>query len=319
MEEFHDIYDRVVKRCLSLSSKSTIHLINGLYDTGYPDDSQVTYHWTEHEDDDLRRTLADTIITVNGQCSYHIEIQMTKEGDIIWRMFDYGYHAAVRNLDASGMLRFPEPRIIYLYEHERAPDVYQLTIDFGSQGTFLYQVSTFKYLDKSLEELNRKKLIVLIPFQLLRLRKAIEKERTLENLDALKNLITHDIIGSITENERAGNITKSETRKLKRMTLQLYHHIYDKYGEMEEAGVNSMVEEALILDIDIIEQEHKKELAAKEKELAAKEKEVEAKEKEVETKEHEIMAMKLLLKGVPEAEILSRTGLTRLQLERLKQ
>lgn len=173
-----------------------------------------------------------------------------------------------------------------------------MTIDFGSQGTFLYQVSTFKYLDKSLEELNRRKLIVLIPFQLLRLRKTIEKERTPENLDALKNLITHDIIGSITENERAGNITKSETRKLKRMTLQLYHHIYDKYGEMEEAGVNSMVEEALILDIDIIEQEHKKELEAK---------------------EQEILAMKLLVKGISDAEILSQTGLTRSQLEQLKQ
>lgn len=44
MEEFYDIYDRVVKRCLSLSSKSTIHLINGLYDTGYPDDERRGYH-----------------------------------------------------------------------------------------------------------------------------------------------------------------------------------------------------------------------------------------------------------------------------------
>jgi len=48
-----------------------------------------------------------------------------------------------------------------------------------------------------MEELEKRKLIVLLPFQLLRLRKAIEKARTPENITALKKLICHDIINSI--------------------------------------------------------------------------------------------------------------------------
>ena len=70
--------------------------------------------------------------------------------------------------------------------------------------------------------------------------------------------MTHDIIGSINDNVAAGNMTIVEGEKLRQMTLKLYHHIYDRYDEMEEEGVNAVVEEALILDIDIWEQKIKK-------------------------------------------------------------
>lgn len=54
-EDFYSIYDRAAKRCLSISHKGTLLLINGLFETDYPLDSAVTYHWTEHHDEDLRR------------------------------------------------------------------------------------------------------------------------------------------------------------------------------------------------------------------------------------------------------------------------
>ena len=245
MRNIHDIYDRACKRCLSLSQKSTILLINGLYDKDYPPDSAVTYHWTEHEDQDLNRTLADTIITINHLDSYHIEIQMYPDQEIVMRVFEYGYHHAVTNRQGKDILLFPSPKILYLYEDGNAPEYHELTIYFGDQGQFVYRVPTFSYLKMNLDELNRRKLIVLIPFQLLRLRKAIEKERAPENLEQLKYLIQHDIIGTIKENMAAGNITAIEGQKLQRITLQLYRHIYEKYDELEKAGVNQMAEEQL--------------------------------------------------------------------------
>lgn len=255
MAQLHTIYDRACKRCLSLSKRSTILLINGLYDKNYPLDSQVDYHWTEHHDENLRRTLADTIITINHTDSYHIEIQMYPDEEIVMRVFEYSYHHAADNRNGQDILIFPSPKILYLYDDGDAPEYHELTIQFGEQGTFLYRIPTFKYLNMSLEELNQRKLIVLIPFQLLRLRRAIEKERTPENIKELKYLIHHDIIGTIKENVAVGNITTLEGQKLQRITLQLYRHIYEKYEEMEVAGVNNLAEEALILDIDIVEQE----------------------------------------------------------------
>lgn len=259
----YHIYDKVFKKILTLSSTSIINLINGLFDTNHPTNSSITYNWTEFEDDSLRRILADTIITINETDSYHLEAQMTEQEDIIFRIFDYGYAHALRTIAkdiSSSTLHFPEPKIIYLYTKSPAPDDYDLLLDFGSQGTFHYHVSTFKYLEISPEELTRRKMIILIPFELLKFRDAMKKERSPENLEALKNLIQNDIIGSIKQNLVAGNITLDDARRLRRLTQQLYDHIYSHYEEMEV--LNEMTDESLMLDIDIIEKEHEQQLAA---------------------------------------------------------
>lgn len=203
MEPIYTIYDRISKRCLSLSNQSTINLINGLYGKAYPSDSKVTYNWTEHAADDLRRT------------------------------------------------------------------------------------------------------------------------RTPENLSALKKLICNDIIGAIEMNEAAGNITRSEGRKLRRMTLQLYQHIYQKYEEMEEAGMNEIAEEALVLDIDIIEQEHKKEIEKLKREEEAERRRAEAErkkaDKRAEVQGRTITALRLLLKGEADSRILEASGLTQQELDALRE
>ena len=78
----HQIYDKTMKKILTLSPGAIINLINGLFHTEYPLDSSITYNWTEHHDDDLKRTLADTILTINGEHAYHIEAQMSKDEEI---------------------------------------------------------------------------------------------------------------------------------------------------------------------------------------------------------------------------------------------
>ena len=278
----YHIYDKIFKKILTLSSTAVVNLINGLFDADYPANSTVTYNWTEFENDELKRILADTILTINGKYSYHLEAQMTEEEDIIFRVFEYGYGHADKNrryavdliTDENGHIKsnsiesgcellFPEPKIIYLCTSEQTPDIYTLKLNFGSQGSFLYKVSTFKFLEISLEELNQKKMVILIPFQLLKLRKLLEKERSEENLDALKTLIQNDIIGSIDTNLQLGNITEGDARRLRRLTHRLYQHIYSHYKEMEV--LNVITDESLMLDIDIIEKRHEEELAKKDK------------------------------------------------------
>ena len=265
------IFDKVFKKILTLSSKSVINMINGLFNTNYTENSTITYNWTEFVDTEMRQTLADTILTINGRHSYHIEAQMERDEDIVFRVFDYGYHHAGNRRNSSEeyyVLRFPEPKIIYLYATKDIPNTYTLRLDFGSQGYFDYQVPVFKYLETSIEELNQRKLIILIPFQLLKLRKLLQKSRSSDNLLALQKLIEDDILGSIETNLLLGNISINDAYKLQRLTKQLYDYIYAHYAEMEE--LNEMTDESLILDIDIIEKKYEKLLAEKEALLAEK-------------------------------------------------
>lgn len=95
-EEVYQIFDKVFKKIITLSEKAVINLINGLFDTDYPLDSTITYNWTEFVDDNLRKILADTILTINGNHSYHLEAQMERDNSIVFRAFDYGYSHANR-------------------------------------------------------------------------------------------------------------------------------------------------------------------------------------------------------------------------------
>ncbi len=282
-QEIYQIYDKIFKKILTLSSGAVVNLINGLFGTDYPKDSTITYNWTEFVGDELKRILADTIITINGAGSYHMEAQMTEDDDIIFRVFEYGISHAGRTRvsDRYGCrLYLPQPKIIYLYSGENVPDEYVLSLYLGNEKLNDYRVSTFKFLETDTETLNDKKMVILIPFALLRMRKVMEKERTPENMAALQSIIQNDIIGSVEENLRLGNITVEDAQKLKRLTHKLYEHIYAHYNELEV--LSEMTDESLMLDIDIIEKKHEEELAAKDKEhkeltkmLAEKDKQIE--------------------------------------------
>ena len=87
--DMHNIYDKIFKKILTMSAGSVIRLINGLFETDYPTDSTVTYNWTEFHDDRLRRTLADTILTIGGTDSYHMEAQTSVDNEIVFRVFAY--------------------------------------------------------------------------------------------------------------------------------------------------------------------------------------------------------------------------------------
>ena len=239
MKEIHQIYDKAFKRILTLSDKAVIHLINGLFGTDYPTDSMITYNWTEHENKELKKTLSDSILTINGTNSYHIEAQMTEDEEIVFRVFEYGFGHSYKNRivgDAGESLEFPQPCILYLDEGKKdfIPDEYMLTLKFKGQGEFIYKVPVVKLQNISLRELNEKKLIILLPFLLLKLRKKVQKLRTKENMEELQSLVMNDIIQTIRQNEETGNISRTDALDLIDLTMKLYMKIYSKYEELED-------------------------------------------------------------------------------------
>ena len=239
MKEIHQIYDKAFKRILTLSDKAVINLINGLFGTDYPTNSKITYNWTEHEDKDLKRTLSDSILTINDRDIYHIEAQMTEDEEIVFRVFEYGFgHAYKNRIFENGMetMIFPRPCIVYLDEgkKDKIPDEYTLVLRFEDQGEFFYKVPVFKLQTISMQELNDKKLIAFLPFLLLKLRKKMEKIRSKENMEELQRLVVNDIMSTIRKNEELGNLSSIDSINLIDLTTKLYMQIYSKYKEMED-------------------------------------------------------------------------------------
>lgn len=290
----YQIFDKVFKKVITLSAKAVVNLINGLFGTEYPLDSKISYNWTEFEDDRLRRILADTILTINGTHSYHMEAQMEKDNAIVFRVFDYGFQHAnrMRVTDAENgtyVLRFPEPVVIYLYYEGIVPDIYTLTLE-RDNGEIMceYNVPVVKVQDISAEELSERKMIVLLPFHILKLRQLIKKKTIGEALPELKRIINDDIIGNINRNVELGNIELEDAVKLKKYLIALRQYLSRYHKELE--AMKDMTDESFMTDVDILCEKWHKELDEKDKQYQQK---LDEKQNIIEKLQQEIEQLKL--------------------------
>lgn len=290
----HDIYDRCFKKILTLSSKSVINMINGLFNTNYPLDSSLTYNWTEFHDDNLRKTLADTIITINNSNYYHIEAQITIDENIVFRVFDYGYHFAERECNETNILYFPTPKIIYFCEASKLPDKEEIILDFGQQGRFIYKVDTYKFLEKSIDEIHQKKLVILIPFEILKLKNLLKKATHAEVVESLQKTVKNDIISTIEINYLNGNITRRDALMLNRLTLNLVRHITKNKGYDVEVDEIAM-DQSIIFDFELTENELNKEIERHKEKVLHLEDELSSVQSALSLKENELSNMQSAL------------------------
>ena len=255
-ENIVQIYDKIFKRILTLSNVAVINFINGIFDKKFPKNSKLTYNWTENIKNSLEKTIADTIITVNDTEKFHAEVQINSDDNTMaLRVFDYGYQDALKYKKTEGnriILEFPQSKVIFLEHNKNTPDTVILELNFKNQGTFDYKVPTVKFLDYSIDDLNKQHLVILLPLYLLKLRREIEKEQSTENALKLKLLINDGIIKSIEDNEKAGNITHDDTIILIGLLEKLYTHLYGGIKKFKEEGVKDMIAEKLILKTDRI-------------------------------------------------------------------
>ena len=244
------IYDRIFKRIFSLSNLAIINLINGLFGTNYPPDSAVIYPNIESVNAALKKRFADIYVSVEGN-TYHLEAQMDEDESIVVRAFEYEFQRAVSGRTDNKVLHFPEPVVIYLDTEVDVPETSTLLLDFGMQGTFEYSVRNFIYQEHEVRELNQRKLIVLIPFQMLKLRKTIAKAPTKENFEWLQKLLLDDILSSIEANLTVGNITADDAHQLRELTIQLFDHVYQNYDELGGyTNMKPLLDGALELPLD---------------------------------------------------------------------
>lgn len=273
-DEIYQILNNMFKKIITLSSKAVVNWINGLFGTDYPLDSTITYNWTEFVDGNLRRVLADTIITINGKHSYHLEAQMEKNNSIVFRVFEYGFGHANRNrIQESGrwVMRFPKPMIIYLYYEDEGPDEYSLILEFNEgRDNYKYKVPDIKLLALSSKELSDYKMIILAPFHVLKLLYAIERGFYWSELP---KLILKDIIGAINENLQLGNITLEDSLKLKRYSIGLCNYL-SKYCK-ELRNIENLTDISFMTDIDILYKEYEIEMQEKDHQLAEMKKQLE--------------------------------------------
>ena len=257
---FSKIYDLTLKCALDLSSGAVIDFINGLFGESLPLDSEVIRTATESVSADLGgHTFSDKMITIRSaehSRRFHIEAEITSDDkEIVLKVFDYGYKDALKQHSSKAgniILNFPQPKIIYLEHWSTAPDAVTLEINFWEQSKVNFTVPTMKFLDYSVKDLDEKRMVILLPLYLLKLRRKVEsargKEAIRQYVPELKELLNKEILGTLTKNVEKGNITRRDAHILIKLLSLMYNHLYGAIEEFEEEKVKGMLAEKLVLE-----------------------------------------------------------------------
>jgi predicted transposase/invertase (TIGR01784 family) len=242
VRHIYHVFDKVFKRIMQTASgEAIIGLINALFNAKHPLAAAVTFPNTVTVTKDMKQITSDIEILIADKYDYHIEAQIDDDLNIALRMFRHGYETGLKRktTDKDGVIVVALPKAIVLYWEttKKTPDRIRLRLVFPDKTTHEYTVKTFKVLNHSVADLAKKKLTLLLPFHILKLRKQVLSAKTSAARKALAPELEQtlkDIFAALEDAERCGLLTKAD----KEVTLDqlniLFTQIYEPFTEFKE-------------------------------------------------------------------------------------
>jgi hypothetical protein len=256
------VFDLLFKQLLHLSTRAIVSFINGLFGTKYPPDSTVEYLSTETVSKKLRPLMSDIRLRINND-TYIIEAQISFDGEMMIRVFEYGYYSGLSEKTfedtIEGTIRtikIPPARIIYWEGTSQTPPEQTLRLRFSDGSYYDYGVETFEPLKHSVKELGKKGLAILLPFYVLKLRKQVEKaapgtER--KRLTGGMRELFEELEQAAASCEKKGFIEGTDGIEIMTGLERLFRELYGRYDEFVEE--DSMLQEKLDLYTDKFKEE----------------------------------------------------------------
>ena len=223
-----------------------------------------------------------------------IECQMKNDHQMVIRMLSYDLHFAMQHCeaeqDATGemILRFPRSVVLYPEKNGKIPDKLRCRIIFQDNSEHTYQVPTVRMQDYSMEEIQRKHLILFLPYVLLRLRPQLESRNGIKK-EELTSLV-NSVIVILNEEVQLDNITELQQKDILELFNRASKKIFTHYPEYQRE-VSSMTELKIkTLSMQLAEQEEQ--LAEQKEQLAEQKEQLAAYKTELADKDAIIAALK---------------------------
>ena len=294
------LWDEIMKALVYTMPEQLFPLIEEVYGITYPKGTTVQFLSTEQPvfpsdtTEALTSQFMDLSVLINGTDYYHIECQMKNDHQMVIRMLSYDLHFAMQHYeaeqDATGemILHFPRSVVLYPEKNGKIPDWLRCRIIFQDDSEHTYQVPTVKMQDYSMEEIQRKHLILFLPYVLLRLRPQLESRNGIKK-EELTSLV-NSVILILNEEVQLGNITELQQKDILELFNRASKKIFTHYPEYQRE-VSSMTELKIkTLSMRLAEQEEQ--LAEKDEQLAEQKQQLAAYKTELADKEAIIAELK---------------------------
>ncbi len=181
------IFDDVYRTIISRMPQFIIPVINDAFGTRYPMD--VAFEQLKNEFYTKNgKLITDSIFLVKGHL-YHVECQSNPDNTMAIRMFEYGLEIALerarKNKDYLHV-DLPESAVIYLRHTKTTPDTLTVEVRSPKGNSLTYESKVIKVQEYTKDVIFRKKLLMYLPFYVLRYEKELETiDKDRKRLDEL--------------------------------------------------------------------------------------------------------------------------------------
>ncbi|MCM1258559.1 MAG: hypothetical protein NC307_11980 [Roseburia sp.] len=169
-EETKDnIWDRIFKTLFLKMPEMFLPLINEVFEEGYDRTAKILLMNNEFYNADGSKVVSDTAFLVNDML-YHFECQFSNDKEMAFRMFEYDFQIGLSDSKSRKCINefnFPRSCVVYITTNRNNPKELNMKVNFPD-GSYIYRVPTVRVHDYSLDSINQKKLLIFLPYLVLR-------------------------------------------------------------------------------------------------------------------------------------------------------
>ncbi len=261
-------YDSALTTMLNRLPAYIVPLINEVFGEHFSSKAEVAFkinkHVTQRTDGSLRRVESDAYIELSEMMQelvrkfYHFECEAWYDRSIVIRIAEYGSVIAIENAEITEdgvVLNYPNAAVIVLHPAGEIPRMMRITHRGPNGEEMSYKVPTLQIRDYSVEEIFRKKLLILLSFYLFRYANEFAKINTDETRQKELEEVVKDI--NIRLEDLAVRVTLNNYEKT--LIQDLLQRVSDKllknYQKIRE-GVDSIMSGYILRTAadDILEQ-----------------------------------------------------------------
>ena len=243
------VFDDVFRTIAQKLPQLLIPLINEVFHTNYSEDEDFEQLRNEHYEK-YGKIITDSIIRI-GRHIYHLECQSQKDSEMVIRMFEYDISIALEHASDSDEIweiEFPQSCVLYVRNHCTLPQYHEAIVRFSDGQQVIYRIPIIHAQHYTVNDMFEKKLLILLPYHILRSNKTNEKKLN-QLLDDYRKI--NERLTDTCEKEKKSEFYKDMICLIK----EIADHVIPKENEARKGVDEIMGGNILTLPSDLIREE----------------------------------------------------------------
>ena len=243
------VYNKVYKMMLHDRPKMVIPMINEIFQEQYKGQERIEFlegtHYIKDTDGKLVERATDSYFKVmdEREKEFHLEVQSTTDTTMVQRVYEYDSAIAYkyRNVDGNKVtVKFPPSAVLFLRHTRNTSDVMEMVVEM-KEGTAIQKVPVMKLGNYSVEDILKKKLLILIPFHIF----VYENKFMVYNEDVRELEKLKEVFRKIKEHldmlVEGGELDAYDRYFLISMTVKVVENLAERFEHVVKGVIEAMV------------------------------------------------------------------------------